>query len=140
MPCSSSVAYFSKFNDHGPSVIDYSQFEYDEQLTDPDWTPHETTYLFDLLRTYDLRFVIAADRYAYTGLKGEEPPRQRSVEVIEPSGQPLTNQDIKDRYYSICRRLVRTRTATDPQAQQQLVHAYSFDKGEYTGQSCSDRL
>lgn len=39
-------------------------------------------------------------------------------------------QDIKDRYYTICRRLVRTRTATDPQAQQSLLQAYSFDKRE----------
>lgn len=32
---------------------------------DPDWTPAETAYLFSLLRAYDLRFLIVADRYAY---------------------------------------------------------------------------
>lgn len=37
---------------------------------------------------------------------------------------------MKDRYYTICRRLVRTRTTSDPQAQQQLIQSYSFDKCE----------
>nr|XP_019050766.1 SWR1-complex protein 4 [Kwoniella bestiolae CBS 10118]OCF29696.1 SWR1-complex protein 4 [Kwoniella bestiolae CBS 10118] len=111
-----SVEYFGKFNLHGPSVMEYSQFEYDQHLTDPDWTSHETSYLFDLLKTYDLRFIITADRYAYKGVTGTATERKRSVE------------EIKDRYYTICRRLVRTRTASDPQAQQQLIHAYAFDK------------
>ena len=61
--------------------MEYSQFEYEQHLEDPDWTSHETMYLFDLLREYDLRFVIAADRYAYTGNKGEGTPRPRSIEV-----------------------------------------------------------
>ncbi|KAK4684807.1 DNA methyltransferase 1-associated protein 1, partial [Tremellales sp. Uapishka_1] len=115
-----SVEYFGKFNLHGPSVLEYSQFEYDQHLVDPDWTSHETTYLFDLLRTYDLRFVIAADRYEYAGPKGVDPVKKRSVE------------DIKDRYYTICRRLTRTRTASDPQSQQQLIQAYTFDKARET--------
>ena len=75
------VNYFASFNLHGPSLIEYSQFEYDECLVDPDWTPHESKYLFDLLKQYDLRFVIAADRYEYSGLNGEGSPKRRSVEV-----------------------------------------------------------
>jgi DNA methyltransferase 1-associated protein 1 len=75
------VAYFGKFNLHGPSVMEYSQFEYDQHLVDPDWTPAETAYLFDHLRQYDLRFVIAADRYEYTEQKGDDAPKRRSVEV-----------------------------------------------------------
>lgn len=90
--------------------MEYSQFEYDQHLVDPTWTSQETAYLFDLLREYDLRFVVVADRYEYAGKK-------RSIE------------EIKDRYYTICRRLVRTRTASDPQTQQQLLQAYAFDKG-----------
>ena len=41
----------------------YSQAEYDQYLKDDSWTKEETAYLFDLLRQYDLRFIIAADRY-----------------------------------------------------------------------------
>jgi DNA methyltransferase 1-associated protein 1 len=75
------VEYFYKFNEQGPSVMEYSQVEYDEHLTDPDWSPHETNYLFTLLRTYDLRFVIAADRYNYAGPKGTDTGHRRSAEV-----------------------------------------------------------
>ena len=78
---SKKVEYFGKFNLHGPSVMEYSQFEYDQHLADPDWTAHETQYLFDLLRTYDLRFVVTADRYEYMGLTGEGPVKTRSIEV-----------------------------------------------------------
>ena len=38
-------------------------------LTDEDkeWTKEETDYLFDLVRSYDARFYIVADRYEYPG-------------------------------------------------------------------------
>ncbi|WVQ95451.1 hypothetical protein IAU59_002548 [Kwoniella sp. CBS 9459] len=92
----------------------HCQFEYDQHLQDSDWTSQETTYLFDLLKQYDLRFIVAADRYEFKTPSGQA--KRRSVE------------ELKDRYYTICRRLVRTRTASDPAAQQQLLHAYAFDK------------
>lgn len=59
--------------------MEYSQFEYDQHLVDPNWTLQETKYLFELLKEYDLRFIIAADRYAYISPEGEK--RVRSVEV-----------------------------------------------------------
>jgi DNA methyltransferase 1-associated protein 1 len=61
--------------------MEYSQFEYDQHLADLDWTSHETTYLFDLLRTYDLRFIVAADRYEYRVPKAEGSAKVRTVEV-----------------------------------------------------------
>lgn len=73
--------YFGQFNDHGPSVMEYSQHEYEQHLADTGWSAQETDYLFDLLRLYDLRFIIVADRYSYTGAAGEQPPVIRSVEV-----------------------------------------------------------
>ncbi|OCF36012.1 SWR1-complex protein 4 [Kwoniella heveanensis BCC8398] len=109
-----SIEYFGKFNLQSPSVMEYSQFEYDQHLQDSDWTSQETSYLFDLLKQYDLRFIIVADRYEYKSPTGQT--KKRSVE------------ELKDRYYTICRRLIRTRTASDPTAQQQLIHAYNFDK------------
>ncbi|TYJ52625.1 SWR1-complex protein 4 [Cryptococcus floricola] len=111
-----SVEYFGKFNNHGPSSMEYSQYEYDQHLIDPNWTPHETAYLFELLKEYDLRFIVAADRYAYMGPTGMGPEKQRSVE------------DMKERYYFICKRLVETRTASDPHAQNLLARQYEFDK------------
>ncbi len=75
------MAYFHKFNQTGPSIMEYSQYEYDQHLVDNSWTPHETSYLFELLKQYDLRFVVAADRYEYMGPRGEGPASKRSVEV-----------------------------------------------------------
>jgi DNA methyltransferase 1-associated protein 1 len=78
---SRAVEYFATFNQHGPSIMEYSQYEYDQHLVDPNWTAHETTYLFDMLRTYDLRFIVVADRYEYQAPQSQDPPRSRSVEV-----------------------------------------------------------
>lgn len=122
------VDYFGSFNIHGPSVMEYSSFEFDQHLTDPHWTAHETAYLFDLLRSYDLRFIIAADRYAYMSQTGQG-PKKRTVEVGYNEKSDLTRKEMKDRYYTICRRLIRTRTASDAQVQQQQLAQYSFDKG-----------
>jgi DNA methyltransferase 1-associated protein 1 len=80
-------------------------------LPDDDWTQAETTYLFSLLRTYDLRFVIAADRYDFEG------GPKRSIE------------DIKSRYYSVCRRLVRTRPTGDEAGKMSMLQHYAFDRG-----------
>lgn len=62
-------------------MIEYSQFEYDQHLVSPEWTFHETGYLFNLLRLYDLRFVIVADRYEYIAPKGDGSTTRRSIEV-----------------------------------------------------------
>ena len=77
-----TVQYFAKFNQQGPSIMEYSQYEYDQHLADPDWSSSETTYMFNLLREYDVRFVIAADRYEYRDPRGG-PIKRRSVEVRE---------------------------------------------------------
>lgn len=101
------ASYFRQFDRQSPSVMTFSQAEYDLYLKEEGWSKEETVYLFDLLREYDLRFIIVADRYSY---------------------QPRSIEDIKDRYYTVCRRLVRSRAAADPTAQAQLVQAYIFDK------------
>lgn len=61
--------------------MEFSQYEYDQHLADPTWSQHETNYLFDLLRTYDLRFIVVADRYDYKGPTGTESGMRRTVEV-----------------------------------------------------------
>jgi DNA methyltransferase 1-associated protein 1 len=76
---------------------------------DDDWSREETDYLFDLLRKYDLRFLVVADRWEY--------PSQRTVE------------DLKHRYYSVCRKLIRARPASDEASRSALLNSYSFDKG-----------
>lgn len=91
-------------------VYRYSNDEYHQHLRDEDWTKEETDYLMDLCSSYDLRFVVITDRYEWPG-------KERSME------------DLKARYYAICRRLIRSRISTDDMdARQQLVSTYSFDR------------
>ena len=194
----------------GPNVMSYSQVEYDAWLTDEKWTPHETNYLFSLLKTYDLRFLVVADRYAYVppgGKTGQEefqgvyswpiPPPRKKSKFAEAAGStggkgkdaegtrrssrvggaggvngrsssrqatpvaPTTDTDekhhprshqqgiaraiegtdiktrtieeIKDRYYTICRRLLRNRPAVDEALKERMVKAYDYDIRECFG-------
>jgi hypothetical protein len=94
------VEYFGAFSVHGPSIMEYSQYEYDQHLTDPGWTEHETAYLFNLLRDYDLRFIIVADRYIYVSPKGD-PPRRRTVEVSTLRLAKLTVGNQRSVLYSL---------------------------------------
>ncbi|KAI8971919.1 hypothetical protein BDF20DRAFT_707962 [Mycotypha africana] len=106
---------FAKFN----KVIDfinYTDEEYEKFLTDSDWSKDETDYLFELCRTYDLRFPVIEDRYNF-------------------ESKPRTMEDLKDRYYSVCRKLILQGKGpsssgeymTDRQA---LAQQYGFDKAK----------
>ncbi|XP_051118737.1 SWR1-complex protein 4 isoform X2 [Andrographis paniculata] len=77
---------FAKYN-KSVDVIKYTDEEYEKYLTDPAWTKQETDQLFDLCHQFDLRFIIIADRF----------PSSRTVE------------EIKDRYYSVCRSILIAR-------------------------------
>lgn len=101
---------FAEFNTTS-GVYSYSNDEYIQHLRDDDWTKEETDYLIELCHAYDLRFVVIHDRYDW------------------PSGKPRSIEDLKARYYAICRRLIRSRISTDDMdARQALLSTYSFDK------------
>jgi len=100
---------FAKYNIQ-QDVYVYSQDEYNRLLEDQDWTKEETDYLFDLVREYDSRFYIVGDRYDF------------------PDGPPRTLEDLKERYYSVCRKLVRNRPwAGDAASRDRLVSSLQFD-------------
>ncbi|EPQ27444.1 uncharacterized protein PFL1_06888 [Pseudozyma flocculosa PF-1] len=100
---------FSQFNTSS-GVYSYSNDEYIQHLRDDDWTKEETDHLIDLCQAYDLRFVIIHDRYDWPG-------------------KPRSMEDLKARYYAICRRLIRSRISTDDiETRQALLATYSFDK------------
>eukprot|EP00894_Picocystis_sp_ML_P004594 jgi/Pico_ML_1/55111/g858.t1 len=87
---------FAKYNKK-VKLVQYNDEEYKELLSDdPDWSREETDHLLNMCETYDLRFVVLADRYRWPG-------KDRSVE------------DLKERYYTVARRLVVAREG-DPQA------------------------
>ncbi|VVB03591.1 unnamed protein product [Arabis nemorensis] len=68
-------------------ILKYTDEEYENHLTDPVWTKEETDQLFELCDRFDLRFTVIADRF----------PLSRTVE------------ELKDRYYSVSRALLRAR-------------------------------
>ncbi|KAI0796325.1 hypothetical protein BC629DRAFT_1504858 [Irpex lacteus] len=100
---------FSVYNVQ-PNSYTYTQEEYTRWLADKEWTKEETDYLFDLVKSYDARFYVVADRYEYPG-------SNRSME------------DMKERYYSVCRKLVRNRPwAGDEASKGHLLASLAFDK------------
>jgi DNA methyltransferase 1-associated protein 1 len=79
------------------------------------WSKAETDYLFRLLNDYDLRFYIVADRYEWPG-------SERHVE------------DLKARYYAICRKLFKVRPLDSPTEQENRITGtvqYGFDYGVF---------
>ncbi|EPS98724.1 hypothetical protein FOMPIDRAFT_1164806 [Fomitopsis schrenkii] len=101
---------FAKYNVQPMSYV-FSHDEYTRLLEDKDWTKDETEYLFQLVRDYDSRWYIVHDRYEW------EAGPERSME------------DLKDRYYSVCRKLVRNRPwAGDAASRSQLLTSLTFDK------------
>lgn len=100
-------------------------------MREDDWSKEETDHLFALAHEYDLRFVVMADRW--------DMPNDRSIDVrfalIETDSNSKTyilklRQDIKSRYYSVCRKLIRNRPAADEQVRSHLMQSMAFDKSE----------
>ncbi|KAJ1308988.1 hypothetical protein OPQ81_004670 [Rhizoctonia solani] len=110
-----STAYqFEKYN-VSPMVYAYSTDEYNKHLQDPDWSREETDYLFQIAREYDVRFFVMHDRYDF------------------PGGKERTLEDLKHRYYGVCRKLLRHRPwAGDEATKSQLLGSFNFDKDRET--------
>ncbi|KIO31111.1 hypothetical protein M407DRAFT_221649 [Tulasnella calospora MUT 4182] len=102
---------FAKYSNIPPIAYEYSSEEYSRLLEDPDWSREETDYLFALVKEYDVRFFVIYDRYDF------------------PEGKPRSMQDLKARYYHICRKLIKSRPfAGDEQTKNQVMSSYSYDK------------
>ncbi|POY71414.1 hypothetical protein BMF94_5726 [Rhodotorula taiwanensis] len=107
---------FAKFNTSS-QPYSYTDAEYDAWLKAPDWSKEDTDQLFALARQLDLRFIVMADRW--------ESSPNRSVD------------DLKNRYYSVCRALAQNRPGPTPtdlaekekvdKARQEMVSSFSFD-------------
>ncbi|KAI5893877.1 uncharacterized protein SCHCODRAFT_01141637 [Schizophyllum commune H4-8] len=109
---------FAKYNTR-PPIHRYSEEEYANWLQDEQWNKEETDYLFSVLNEYDMRWYIVHDRYDYTGPKKDEkqPHKKRTLE------------DLKERYYSVCRKLIRNRNAhVDEATRASMLSNFQFDK------------
>lgn len=70
------------------------------------WTKETTDYLFVLCRKFDLRFPVISDRYCLNGV-------EKSIE------------DIKSRYFTVCKALLISRNAEESELKQ-----YEYDYGK----------
>ncbi|KAJ7180276.1 hypothetical protein C8R43DRAFT_870600 [Mycena crocata] len=101
---------FAKYNVQ-PATYTYSQDEYTRYLEDPEWTKEETDYLVNIVHEYDTRWYVIQDRYEY------------------PGGVARSMEDIKDRYCSVARKLIRNRPwSGDETSRALLMSTFSFDK------------
>ncbi|KAI1140598.1 hypothetical protein F5Y05DRAFT_378972 [Hypoxylon sp. FL0543] len=100
---------FAKFNVQ-VDIPQYSDDQYNSNLTSKDWTKEETDYLFDLARNFDLRWPIIWDRYDYqpklpekttNGEEGTDP----STAVV-PAPKPRTLEELKARYYEVAAKMM----------------------------------
>lgn len=90
---------FAKYNKK-IQMYKYTNDEYERLLKhlDESWSKEETDYLFEQLERFDLRFIIAVDRWSF------DSPSTRTVE------------DLKVRYYAIAKVLIEARAETPEEA------------------------
>ncbi|TFK90862.1 hypothetical protein K466DRAFT_583325 [Polyporus arcularius HHB13444] len=101
---------FAKYNVQGTPYV-YTQDEYTRLLEDSSWTKEETDYLFNLVREYDGRFFVVHDRYEY------------------PNGPRRSLEDLKERYFGVCRKLIRNRPwIGDEAGKKAVLDSLTFDK------------
>jgi hypothetical protein len=79
--------------------MDYTDNEYNQYLDDEHWSREETDHLFDLCKTYDLRFYIVHDRWNSGMYK------------------PRTIDELKDRYYKVAGILQQQKAANNNNSQ-----------------------
>ena len=98
-------------------------------FADSEWSKDETDYLFNIVHEYDLRWYVIHDRYDFPG----GPARAievRSYGIFRYLWGMNRQKDLKDRYYSCCRKLIRSRPCSgDDVSKSQLLNGYQFDKG-----------
>ena len=84
---------FAKFNKQ-VELIEYTEEEYEALNQSSVWTREETDYLWGLCKQFDLRFIVIQDRYS-------------------SDYQPRSVEDLKDRYYSLCKAILHRREVSN---------------------------
>ena len=87
---------FAKLNQN-IDIVEFTEEEYNKLIkpNDRNWNYEQTRYLWDLIKRYELRFIVIMDRF------DEEKYGERTVESL------------KDRYYSVARTLLENRKMFD---------------------------
>jgi DNA methyltransferase 1-associated protein 1 len=103
----STTYTFSRFN-KVCKILSYTDDEYDKHLTHPGWDKAQSDLLFDLCKRFDLRWPVIHDRF----------PEGRTIEQL------------KERYYDMCRLLLAARSANPADGTDYSEHAlakFKFD-------------
>jgi DNA methyltransferase 1-associated protein 1 len=105
-------------------TVDFSDEEYNSHLKelDPGWTLEETKYLWELCKQFDLRFIVIHDRYEFP-CSGQT-NSQRTIE------------ELKDRYYSVSRKLLEVRKNFDHPI---LKSGYNYEQ-EMKRRACLEKI
>ena len=87
---------YAKFNQN-IDIVEFTEEEYNKLIkpNDRNWNYEQTRYLWDLIKRYELRFIVIMDRF------DEENYGERTVESL------------KDRYYSVARTILEHRKMFD---------------------------
>ncbi|KAI0105178.1 hypothetical protein F4776DRAFT_647587 [Hypoxylon sp. NC0597] len=102
---------FAKFNVQ-VDIPQYSDDQYNSNLTSKDWTKEETDYLFDLAKNFDLRWPLIWDRYDYQPkmpekiTNGEGGDGTDPTTAVVPAPKPRTLEDLKARYYEVAAKMM----------------------------------
>ncbi|KAI0206757.1 hypothetical protein F4808DRAFT_405250 [Astrocystis sublimbata] len=101
---------FAKFNVQ-VDVPQYSEDQYNSNLTNDDWTKHETDYLFALARDFDLRWPLIWDRYEYD-VQLDHIKKEKDADGTDPdtamipAPQTRSMEDLKKRYYEVAAKMM----------------------------------
>jgi len=109
---------FARFNKK-LTLPSYTDEEYQQHFQDSSWTKQETDELFELCWRFDMRFVVVADRMAST----------------------RTLEELKERFYSVCAKLVDIHALPEEDLSLNPLAHYSFNKPhEIARKQQSERL
>jgi len=86
--------------------------------------------LFKTIEEYDSRFLIVHDRYEFPGGVPRSLEVRLHLDRINALHVLTRTKDLKDRYYSVCRKLVRNRPWNgDELSKNKVLVLLSFEKG-----------
>lgn len=97
------------------NVASYTEEQYQNFLVSEDWTKEETDFLMELCRTFDLRWLLIADRYD----PKEISPPATSLDSGHVAGTEVTTRPqyptrsmeaLKSRYYAIAAKMLEMHT------------------------------
>ncbi|PVV04560.1 hypothetical protein BB560_000936 [Smittium megazygosporum] len=129
--------YPARFN-YALKIPKFTKEEYGLYFQDTDWSYEETVYLFDLCKTFDLRFHVIYDRYNFFS----EAAQVNNAFISSLSAPDRSIESLKARYYGVLHKMIETpelrkkfnimNTETNPSTIKKALSLATFDKAKET--------